>query len=111
METKQNQFEGFAEDFFRELEFSEGYKKDCILETRKLVKSLVDASNHFDVETMSKAMFYEILKSHRTLQANIVRLLQQFLELYQYVGYDLRNKGAVEFAEKASKINAYIPYI
>jgi hypothetical protein len=81
----------------------------------KAMNILSHAVNCGDPKEVSKAMFVGICEDHRTLQAQVVDAMLKFLSIYSEASYDLRNRAAVEAAEKVTgfvKENAiYIPLI
>jgi delta 1-pyrroline-5-carboxylate dehydrogenase len=67
-----------------------------------IVEQLADAVNGGDREYMATVMAITMSREHRTLQASIVRLFVDFCRIYRDFGFDLRNRGAVELADKVA---------
>jgi len=61
---------------------------------------------------LAQAMFRYVGNDHRTLQAQTVKTIIEFLKIYQDAAFDLRNEAAVLAAEKLSQVDGiYIPLI
>jgi len=92
-----------------EFKEQEHYEKDVMVEVfRKMIKNLnimgFEKENH-------EALAFTLRDSHRTLQANFWRMIQEVAKDYATLGTDARNEKAVEFAKEINKINIYIPFI
>lgn len=69
--------------------------------TEELIDSLNTMGNEDEV---LEFLFEKITHSHRTLQANFVRLIKGFLKQYGKLEYfDARNQGAVDYAKTATE--------
>ena len=78
-----------------------------------VVRKLTDILNVMGAEEEATENFFKcVITTHPTLQANLIRMLKGFLKFYGELEYfDLRNKGAVEYAKEVSKVEGYIPFI
>lgn len=79
------------------------------------METLSHEANCYGSEFLAKAMFYGMHNDHRTLQAMVVNAMLKFMGIYSGASYDLRNKAAVEAAEKLAQVikdeGVYIPLI
>ena len=78
------------------------------------IQQAVDILSHVvnGTRTIAPKAFAVVLgKQHRTLQAGIMRLFVDMCEIYCDMPFDLRNRAAVEFAEKAADLNACLPLV
>ena len=49
---------------------------------------------------------------HKTLQQSFIRIMHQFFTKYSATkNYDLRNEGAVKFAEQIKQMEVFLPHI
>ena len=72
---------------------------------KEATNTLVDALNTMGFEDeVAEAFFDAVTHSHRTLQANLVRMIGKFLDRYgKEASSDGRNVAAVEFAKAATE--------
>jgi len=121
MENEKKQYRALTiDDGERELLFAMSHPdardipdevKALIEKVKDAVETIVNASNCKRDFLAATAIFFVVSKSHRTLQANFIRILQYFFEWYAKNSADPRNIAAVEYAEKINEIDHYIPYI
>jgi len=62
-------------------------------------------------EEVKDGILDELTSSHNTLQQAFVRAIHGVLVDYADAQYDLRNAGAVEFANEVKDINVHFPLI
>ena len=89
---------------------SEVYKK-----IEEVVTMLCGVVNSGDPETVAGAFYTAFVHEHRTLQAQAVKAIIGFFDLYKDEEWDLRNRAAVRAAEiitqAAERDEIYIPLV
>jgi len=95
----------------QDYEIKELERKQALrLKVEKATKDLIDSLNIMGREKeVTEAFTNAVCTSHRTLQANLVRLIRGFLNQYKDKPSDLRNQGAVEFARIAIEAGQVTP--
>jgi hypothetical protein len=63
-------------------------------------------------EEISRQLYQLISQQHKTLQQSFIRIMHQFFTKYSAnKNYDLRNEGAVKFAEQIKQMEVFLPHI
>ncbi len=81
---------------------------------QKMVQQVAKLVNNmgFDYEKGSEIIAKALIKEHRTLQQNIIRLLAGSIVKYAELSFhDPRNEDAVKWAKKVAEIESYFSYI
>ncbi len=81
---------------------------------RGAMRTIADAVNGNSPAIVGKVLAVELAGQHRTLQASVIRALLVMFGIYKGAAYDLRNKAAVDAAEKVAdlaKKDIAIPFI
>lgn len=80
-----------------------------------LGEKLADMTNSRNAKEVAKGLFIGVSREHRTLQAQAVSAMIEFLKLYRENSFDGRNRVAVVAADRISQLvdeeNIYIPLI
>ena len=80
-----------------------------------LGETLADMTNSRNAKEVAKGLFIGVSRQHRTLQAQAVSAMIEFLKLYRENSFDGRNRVAVVAADRISQLvdeeNIYIPLI
>ena len=66
-----------------------------VREAMNVILGSVNVMSSQSEDTVSNAMFEELIKTHRTLQASYIRCLIKTLTDYGRIQYDQRNEAAV----------------
>lgn len=85
---------------------------------QEMVNQLADMVNNmgFDYLKGAETIAETLVKKHRTLQQNTLRLIAQVIKKYSELietryKTDLRNEAAAEWAKQIAETNCYFPFI